>query len=221
MTDKAALLDLDGTLLLSNEAHARSFHLAARDLGLESPGVAEILRMVGMGGDKLIPRAFGFEQESSEGKELSNRKKEIFRQSFGDGLQPTPGSRDLLERLREEGFRLIIATSASGDDLSLLLGRAGVEDLVDGCTSSTDVEESKPDPDIVEAALEEAGVEAGRAIMLGDTPYDVEAAARAGVTIVGVETGGWRPDDLAGAVAIYRHPAEILDQYPQTPFGRL
>ena len=215
----AVLLDIDGTLLFSNEFHARAFVLAAEELGFATPGVEEVLRLIGMGGDKLIPQAFGFSAESEKGRALDARKGEIFRSRFGPQLRPTPGARELLERFRDPGLRRVVATSANEEDLKLLLGAAGIADLVDACTTSDDVEESKPDPDIVEAALELAEVGADRAVMLGDTPYDVEAATRAGVRIVGVETGGWNPAALAGAVRVYASPEAILKEYASSPFA--
>ena len=217
----AVLLDLDGTLIYSNDAHARAFLLAAADIGIEVPTFDEVRRLIGMGGDKLIPEAFGFEADSARGQDLDERKGTIFREQFVPELRSTPGVRALLERLKKDGLRLVVATSASGDDLKHLLEAAGVADLIDACTSASDVGESKPAPDIVEAAVEAAKSVAERCIMIGDTPYDVEAAGRAGVRIVGVRTGGWSDDDLAGATVVYDHPAAILDQYAESVFGNI
>lgn len=215
----AVLLDLDGTLVFSNDEHARAFLLAAGEIGVEIPSFEELRQLIGMGGDKLIPRAFGFEADSDRGRQLDERKGAIFRERLAPDLRPTPGARALLERFRDDGFRLVIATSAAGDDLGLLLEAAGVADLIDACTSASDVGESKPAPDVVEAAIEAGGSTAERCIMIGDTPYDVEAAARARVRIVGVRAGGWSDEHLAGAIAVYDHPAAILEQYASSPFS--
>lgn len=215
----AVLLDLDGTLIASNDAHARAFVAAAERLGLPGVDYQAVRSRIGKGADKLIPEVFGFEEESDQGERLNGMKKEIFRTRFGDSLKPTPGSRELLERLRSEGIRLVIATSAGKEDLDFLLERAGVGDLIDDCTSSSDVEESKPDPDIVKAALRLADAPPTQTLMLGDTPYDVEAAQRAGIRIVAVETGGWGPEELQGAVAVYRDPAQILEHFTSSPFA--
>lgn len=212
------LLDIDGTLLYSNDQHARAFILAAEEMGIPHPGFDAVRRMIGMGGDKLVPRAFGFELESPQGKEIDERKGRIFRSRFGPELQPTEGARTLVERLKADGLRLIVATSAGEDDLELLLGRAGVADLIDDCTSSSDVEESKPAPDLIHAAVELAGAPPERCLMIGDTPYDVEAAGRAGVRIIGVRTGGWSETELAGSIAVYDHPAAILANYDRGSF---
>lgn len=215
----SVLLDIDGTLLYSNDEHARAFLLAAEEMGIPVPEFELVRRLIGMGGDKLIPRVFGFGETSPQGQELDERKGRIFRERLGPGLRPTPGARDLLVRLRDEGHTLVAATSAGGEDLDLLLEKAGVADLIDHHTSSSDVDESKPAPDIVQAALRRAGVTPGRAIMIGDTPYDVEAAGRARVAILGVRTGGWEATELQGALAVYDHPAAILAGYAIGPFG--
>ena len=218
---RAVILDIDGTLIVSNEAHARAFVDAATELGdYRVPPVEEVLRLIGMGGDKLIPRVFGVEQEEKRGRKLDERKGEIFRERYLPGLQPAPGARALLERLRDDGYSLVVATSASEEDLDGLLSRAGVKDLIEETTSAGEVDNSKPDPDIVEAAVERAGVRSDEAIMLGDTPYDVEAATRAGVRIIGVRSGGWREGDLRGAIAVYADTAELLARYDETPFSR-
>jgi phosphoglycolate phosphatase-like HAD superfamily hydrolase len=126
----------------------------------------------------------------------------------------------LLHRLRDDGIKLVVATSAGGDEVEGLLEQAGVEDLIQAATSSSDAEESKPDPDIVEAALEQAGFPPDQVVMLGDTPYDVEAATRAGIAIVAVRTGGWEDADLRGAVAVYDDPAALLEAFDESPLGR-
>lgn len=216
---RSVILDVDGTLLISNEAHARAFVDAAQELGIPSPPVADVLRLIGMGGDKLIPRAFGFSQESPQGEKLEEAKGNIFRDRYLHSLEPAPGARPLLERLRQDGFDLVVATSANEEDLDGLLRQAGVRDLIDDATSSGEVDASKPAPDVVEAALGQAGAEPGEAIMIGDTPYDVEAATRAGVSIIGVRTGGWNEEELRGALAVFSDLAELLSRYQETPLG--
>lgn len=216
---RAVILDIDGTLILSNDAHARAFVDAAETLGHRGVEFAEVRRLIGMGGDKLIPRVFGFDKDSDDGQRVSQRKGEIFRELYLPGLKPAPGARALLERLKGDGLRLVVATSANEQDLEGLLERAGVADLVDDGTSATEVDESKPDPDVVQAALEKTGADAGEVVMLGDTPYDVEAAARAGVRIIAVRCGGWSDVDLAGALAVYDDPRDLLDHYDDSPLS--
>jgi HAD superfamily hydrolase (TIGR01549 family) len=216
---RAVILDIDGTLVYSNDEHARAFVEAARELGIAGGDFDQVRRLIGKGGDKLIPEVFGFEQESEQGEKLEERKGEIFRRRYGPHLQATPGTRELLEQLKGRGVRLVVATSAGEDDLEILLERAGVADLIDDCTSSSDVEESKPEPDVVQAAVELAKAEPGEVVMIGDTPYDVEAALRANVRIVGVRTGGWGDEDLAGAVEIHDDPAAILSALERSVLG--
>ena len=209
---RVVILDIDGTLLLSNDAHARAFVQAGRSLGL-SADYEHIRRLIGKGGDKLIPEVFGFDADSEPGRKLDKEKGRLFR-SYVPHLRPAPGARDLLRKLRADGFKLVVATSAGNEDVRLLLDQAQVSDLIEETTSSDDAESSKPDPDIIQAALRKAGEDARAAIMIGDTPYDVEAATRAGVPIITVRCGGaWTDADLQGSVAIFDDPADILAHY--------
>lgn len=216
---KYAIIDVDGTLIDSNDAHA----LAWVDVGAESDHPIEFERvrwLIGMGGDKVLPQLTGLHENSKEGKQILDRRGEIFRKTYLPQLRPFPQTREMLERLRDEGYQLIVASSASEDDLHALLDQAGVRDLIAERASADDAENSKPEPDIVIAALHGAGARPDQAIMLGDTPYDVEAARAAGVPIVAVRCGGWSDPDLAGAIAIYDAPADLLAQFEATPFGR-
>jgi HAD superfamily hydrolase (TIGR01509 family) len=214
------ILDIDGTLLLSNDAHARAFVDAAAELGIQAD-FETIRRLIGMGGDKLIPAAFGFQKESKQGKKLDRRKGEIFRERYLPTLEPAPGARALLEHLRRDGIGLVVATSSDAADVNALLEQAGVRDLIEDATSAGDVEASKPDPDVVHAALRKTGAPARAVVMLGDTPYDVEAASRALVRIIAVRCGGWGDRDLRGAVAVYDDPEDLLAHYAESPLGDL
>jgi HAD superfamily hydrolase (TIGR01509 family) len=207
---RAVILDVDGTLVESNEAHARAFVRAGDQLGYPVD-FEQVLRLIGMGSDKLIPRTFGVEKESQEGKRIDEVKGEIFRRDLLPGLKPTPGARDLVVQLRRDGYTLVIATSASPDDLELLLEQAGIQDLLtdEMAASPAQVDESKPAPDVVHAALEKAACPPNEAVMIGDTPYDVEAASRAGVPIIALRCGGWTDPDLRGAAAIFDDPADF------------
>lgn len=216
---RAVILDVDGTLIDSNDAHARAYVDAGEELGYELD-FEKVRRLIGMGGDKLLPRAAGLEEESEEGGKLTDRKKQIFKERYLPTLKPTPGARQLLHRLRDDGMKLVVATSAKKDEMGGLLEQAEIADLIQDATSSSDAEESKPDPDIVEAALEQAGFPVDQVVMIGDTPYDVEAANRAGVRIIAVRTGGWGDEDLDGAIAVYEDPRELLEQFDDSPLGR-
>lgn len=213
---RAVILDLDGTLLNSNDAHARSFVEAGREMGL-NVDFESIRPLIGMGGDKLIPKAFGLSGDSETGEQLSARKARIFVERYLGQLEPTRGARALLRRLRDEGIRRVLATSSGESTMQRLLAQAGIEDLIEDTSSSSDVRASKPDPEIVEAALEKTGVPASQAAMLGDTPYDVEAATRAGIPIIALRTGGWTDPYLRGAAAIYDDPADLLAHFEASP----
>jgi HAD superfamily hydrolase (TIGR01509 family) len=217
----AVLLDMDGTLLDSNDAHARAWVEAGEELGHPIP-FERVRPLIGMGGDKVLPILTGLDAESEEGKRVLDRRGEMFRERYLATCRPFPGVHDLLARMQDDGLTLVIATSASGADLDGLLAQAGVADLIDAATHADEAEESKPDPDIVHAALRRAREPADRTVMIGDTPYDIEAAHAAGVRIIAVRCGGWWSDaDLGEADALYDGPAEILREYPSSVSGAL
>ena len=219
-TLRAVLFDVDGTLVDSNDAHAHAWEDVFREEGYAAR-FADVRPLIGMGGDKLLPKAIGVDADSERGKALGERRKEIFKQRYLPRLRPFPGARALLERLRAAGLTLVVATSAQEDELAGLLDAAGVADLFAETTSSSDADSSKPDPDIIRAALKRAGpgVAPSAALMVGDTPYDVEAASRAGVGTVAVRSGGWDDAALRGAVAVFADVADILARYDASPFG--
>ncbi|HYH82293.1 MAG TPA: HAD family hydrolase [Longimicrobium sp.] len=215
---RAVILDVDGTLIDTNDAHAHAWVDVCHEFGYEV-AFGHVRRMIGMGGDRVLPSLTGVDEESETGERINARRGEIFREKYLPSCQPFPRARELLERFRDEGLELVVATSASKGDMGALLKAAGVADLVDAKTSSADAESSKPAPDIVQAALANAGCEPSEAVMLGDTPYDVEASGRAGVRCVALRCGGWDDDALSAAVAIYQDPADLLARYDQLPFG--
>jgi HAD superfamily hydrolase (TIGR01509 family) len=212
---RAVLLDVDGTLIDSNDAHARAWVDAGREFGRDIE-FGEVRRMIGMGGDKVLPRLTGLEEESDEGARLLERRGEIFRERYLSQLQPLPGAVDLVKRLRSDGMTLVVATSASEEDLGPLLKQAGLDGLLQQATNSDDADESKPSPDIVEAALAKTNEDPSRVVMIGDTPYDVEAARRAGVRVIAVECGGWTAAELKGAREVYADPADLLRHYDRS-----
>ena len=215
---EAVLLDIDGTLLDSNDAHAQAWSDALREAGHEI-GSETVRPLIGMGGDKVLPQLTGLDAEEGEGKQLIERRKEIFAKEYLPTVRPFPGARELLDRMRADGLRLVVATSASGDELRGLLHALGAEWLLEEATSSSDADRSKPDPDIVHVAIDKAGVSPDQCVMIGDTPYDVKAATDAGVRIIGVRCGGWGDDELSGAVAVYDDPKDLLDQYSSSVIG--
>jgi phosphoglycolate phosphatase-like HAD superfamily hydrolase len=209
------LLDVDGTLLDSNDAHARSWIEIFARHGREIP-FERVRPLIGKGSDKLVPELTGVDPESSAGKAMTEERKALFKRDYLPKLAPTRGARAMVERFKDDGLQVVVATSASGDELEALLRQADVEDLIGKATTSSDAESSKPDPDIVHAALRKGKLRSGQALMIGDTPYDIESAGRASVPCVALRCGGWWSDEaLAGAVAIYNDPAQLLDRYEE------
>ena len=216
---EAVLLDIDGTLLDSNDAHAQAWSDTFREAGFEIG--SEVVRpLIGMGSDKLLPKLTGIQADSDRGKQLVERRKAIFAKEYLPTVRPFPKARELLERMRDDRLRLVVATSASEDELAGLLDALGAKWLVDDETTSSDAKRSKPDPDIVRVALDKAGASPDRCVMLGDTSYDVEAATRSGVKVIAVRAGGSGDDQLTGAAEIYDDPAEVLERYEETLIGR-
>jgi HAD superfamily hydrolase (TIGR01509 family) len=207
----AVLLDVDGTLVDSNDRHADAWTRAFHEAGYHVDP-AEVRTAIGMGGDNLMPRVSRLQADSPEGRRISERRGEIFRAEYLPQLRPFPGSADLVTWLKQQGFVVVAASSATRAELTRLLEVAGVAGLLDAFTSSDDAEESKPEPDIIQAALAKAGVAAGAAVMIGDTPYDIEAASAAGVASIAFRTGGWPDVQLHGAMAIYDGPGDLLSK---------
>jgi HAD superfamily hydrolase (TIGR01509 family) len=213
------LLDVDGTLVDSNDAHAHAWVKALAKRGIDVP-FAIVRRLIGKGGDKLLPAVSGLAADSAEGEVISRLRKEIFLHEFLPSLRPFSGVKELLGRMKSEGLRLAVASSAKEDELGALLKICEAREFIEERTSSDDAENSKPDPDIIHAALTKIGLPASKVILMGDTPYDVEAALRASVGVVALRCGGWRDDDLAGATAIYDDVEDLLTHYDDSPFHR-
>jgi HAD superfamily hydrolase (TIGR01549 family) len=211
---RALIFDVDGTLVDSNDAHAAAWAEALRDFDIDRE-VDSIVPLIGMGGDKLLPRVAGVSSDSDLGRQIMSRRRELFRTVYFDHLRPFPATRELFERLCADGVRLGIASSARRDELEPLLELARVRDLVDprGLASADDVGASKPDPDAIDAALNRLGTDPDATLMVGDSPYDVEAARRAGVGTIAFRCGGWGDRDLEEAIAIYGDPKELLADY--------
>jgi HAD superfamily hydrolase (TIGR01509 family) len=215
---KAVLLDIDGTLIDSNAAHADAWAQALREHGIVCDA-ATVRPLIGMGSDKFLPRVAKVEDTSPEGRAMAKRKKALFDERLPH-LRPTPGARDLVMFLLDAQKTLVVATSADDKEMDALLEQAGVADLLPRRSSKDDADASKPDPDIVQAALRRAKCEPSEAIMVGDTPYDLEAARRAGVRSIALRSGGhWTDADFAQAEAILDDPAALLE-YAREHFAR-
>ncbi len=213
------ILDVDGTLVLSNDAHAQAWVEAFADYGYQI-NFAQVRPLIGMGGDQVIPRLVpALDSKEGVGKQITARRKELILNKFSPHLAPTRGARDLVQKMQTAGLHLIIASSATEQELDILLKVAQVDDLLQEFTSSSEAEKSKPDPDIVKAALTKAQLAPDRTVMLGDTPYDVEAANQAGVQVIAFRTGGFSDQQLSGAIAIYDDPADLLQHYDRSPLA--
>jgi len=216
---RPVIFDIDGTLVDSNDAHAHAWVDALSEAG-HPVAFTRVRPLIGMGGDKVLPELVGLAEDSPEGQRIAKRRGEIFRTRYFPAVQGIPGAQELVSHLVREGHALAVASSARKEELQDLLRRAGVDRLITQRTSSSDIDESKPDPDAVHAALKQLDVDASEAIMIGDTPYDIEAARRTGVETIAFRTGGWSDKDLAGAVAIYDGPAQLRREYESSPLRR-
>ena len=210
------LVDIDGTLIDSNDAHATAWITAFQEHGISVDPVL-VRRCIGMGGDKLMPEVSGIEEDSPRGAAIAKRRGAIFTHEFLPQLRPFEGARDLVAAIKARGCAVIAASSATKKDLKALLAVAHADALMDDATSSDDAEGSKPDPDIILAALKKAKASPSAAMMIGDTPYDIEAARRAGVPTIAFRCGGWQDSDLKGAIAIYDGPLDLLNRVDTSP----
>jgi HAD superfamily hydrolase (TIGR01509 family) len=215
----AAILDVDGTLMDTVYHHAVAWRRALRDSDLDVP-VWRIHRHIGMGGDQIVQALCGEEAERDRGDAIRDAESEAY-QDFIDEVQPLPGARDLIEALNERGHPLVLASSAKGEELDRYLDLLGARELADAWTSSEDVDATKPHPDLVEQAMEK--VEGDAAVMVGDSPWDAMAAARAGVPTIGLLTGGFAESELreAGADPVFESLDDLRRRVDQTPLGSL
>jgi len=217
---KAVLFDVDGTLIDSNDQHARAWVAALAEAGYTIP-FERVRPLIGMGGDKVLPALVpGLTEDSPEGQAIGKARTRWFMEHELETIPPTRGARELLEAVRARGARVVVATSAKQEELDALLARGDLGALVDVASTGDDADESKPAPDIIEAALQKAGVGAGEAVMVGDTQYDIEAAHKAGVACVALLCGGNDPATLREADATYADPAELNGALDASPFAR-
>lgn len=217
MTPPAAILDVDGTLVDSNYQHALAWFRAFRLHGLTVP-VWQAHRAIGMGGDQLVPHLAGEGFHSEHGDTVSTEEHALFAQMI-DEVQPFDGARGLIEDLKARGGKVVLASSAPPVDMAHYLGLLDAHDLADGWTDASTVQRTKPEPDLIEAALELVG--GGPAVMIGDSIWDCEAAKAAKVKTIAVRTGGFGADELleAGAIAVFESIAELRERLSETPFG--
>jgi HAD superfamily hydrolase (TIGR01509 family) len=214
-----AILDIDGTLVDTNYQHVVAWYRAFRQHGHVVP-MWVIHRHMGMGGDKLIESICGEEVERDQGDDIRGAEKPLYKAMIEE-VEPLAGARDLMSDLKDRGHTVVLASSAKADELDHYLDLLDARDLADDWTSSADVEETKPSPDIVHSALDKAGAEPEDAVMVGDTPWDIEAARDAGVATIAVMTGGFSEQELedAGALRVFPTIEDLRAGLSDTPLG--
>ena len=215
---KAVIFDIDGTLVDSVDFHARAWQETFRHYGKEFP-FEQVRHQIGKGGDQLMPVFFSKEELNDFGDEMEKYRGELFKREYLPRVRAFPRVRELFQRIKDDGLRLALASSAKQDELAAYKKIARIEDLVEEETSADDADKSKPHPDIFEAALKRLGdVSPREAIVIGDTPYDSIAAGKAGLRTIGVLCGGFPEAELraAGCLQIYKDPADLLARYDET-----
>jgi phosphoglycolate phosphatase-like HAD superfamily hydrolase len=217
MAKPVALLDVDGTLVDTNYHHAIAWYRAFREHGLTLP-VWRIHRHIGMGGDQLVAAVAGKRVEDRQGDSIRAAETALYADLIGE-VRPLADARRLLELLDGRGYRLVLASSGKRDEVDHYLDLLGARELVEAWTTSADVERTKPDPDLVHAAMDKAG--GGEAVLVGDSTWDCEAAARADVPTVAVLTGGFSEQELrkAGAVAVFESLTDLCERLDDTPLA--
>ena len=218
---KAVIFDVDGTLVDSNDLHVAAWREAFRCYGKEV-SFEDVHGQMGKGGDQLMPVFCTDEELERFGGELEQRRVALFKSDYLPRVRPFPRVRELFERAKAGGLQIALASSAKEEELEQHKKSMGVGDLLGAATSADDAERSKPHPDIFQAALAGLkGVAPAEAVVVGDTPYDAQAAAKAGMRTVGLLSGGFTEEVLrgAGVVAVYRDVSDLLDHYDESPLS--
>ncbi len=213
----AAILDVDGTLVDSNYQHALAWYEAFRQSGVVLP-VWRIHRLIGMGGEQLVPTLVGEEKADEVGEDVKAAEKPLYLAMI-DKVRPFDGARELIDALKERGHTVVLASSGKSYEVDHYLDLLDVREVADGWTTSADVDNSKPEPDLIEVALEKAGTE--EAVLVGDSTWDCRAAQRAGIETIGLLTGGFAEQELReeGAVAVFESLLELRERLGETPLG--
>jgi HAD superfamily hydrolase (TIGR01549 family) len=215
------IFDVDGTLVDSVDLHARAWQETLREFGKDIP-FQKVRAQIGKGGDQLLPVFLTPDEMERREKEISARRSKLFAERYLPQVQGFANVRPLFERLLQDGKRIALASSAAGEELDTYKERAQISDLIDAETSKDDAAKSKPHPDIFEAALDRLeNPPKEQTMVIGDTPYDIEAAHKAGIQALAVRCGGFPEESLRGAVAIYDNPTDLLTHYAESLLGRV
>jgi HAD superfamily hydrolase (TIGR01549 family) len=217
MAPPIAVLDVDGTLVDTNYHHAIAWYRAFRQHELTLP-VWRIHRHIGMGGDQLVAALAGQRVEDRQGDSIRASETALYADLIGE-VQPFADARRLMELLDGRGHRLVLASSGKRDEVDHYLDLLDARDLVEAWTTSADVERTKPDPDLVVTAIDKVG--GGEAVMVGDSTFDCQAAARAGVSTLAILTGGFSEQELreAGAASVFESLSELCEHLDETPLA--
>ena len=219
----AVIFDIDGTLTDSVDIHAQAWQEALRHFGHEI-SFLKVRQQIGKGGDQLLKALLSEEDLTDHGEKLDKYRGDLFKRKYMKQIRPFSLVRELFERIRQDGMKITLASSAKEDEVAEYKKLLQITDLVDEATSADDAEQTKPCPDIFEAALQRLGnppVE--EVIVIGDTPYDAQAASALGIRCIGVLSGGFSEVELreAGCVAVFRGPAELFARYDESPLKHL
>ncbi len=219
---KAVLFDVDGTLVDTVDLHAEAWVEALQNFGIEAD-FGDIRLQIGKGGDQLLPGLISPDRLEAQGHEIQEFRADLFRRKYMSRTRPFPGVRQLFERIRASGQKIVLASSGHAEEVEAHKATANIGDLIDDATTAEDAERSKPFPDIFEAALRKLDLnERTDAVVIGDTPYDAEAARAAGLFTIGFLSGGFTEQSLrqAGCIAVYRGPQHLLVSYDDSPLAR-
>ena len=217
---EAVIFDVDGTLVDSNDLHAAAWQETFRRFGKDVP-LAALRHQIGKGADQFMPVFWTEEELSRIGREMDDYRDELYRKRYMERAVPFPKVKQLMERIRQDRKYVALASSSKSHVIDFYMTLLNIRDVVDLRTSADEAAKSKPFPDIFAAALRNLGAPADRAIAIGDTPYDAEAAGSLGMRTIGVLCGGFPEGELrgAGAIAIYKDPADLLTHYASSPIA--
>ncbi|MBL0404178.1 HAD family hydrolase [Microvirga aerilata] len=218
---KAVILDVDGTLIDTVDLHADAWVQALKHFGYEI-AFQDMRSQIGKGGDQILHGLLPPDVIEQRADEIKDFRADLFKRDYLHKARAFPGVRELFERIRASGQRAVLASSGTAEEVEQYKEIAGIADLIDSATSSDDAERSKPFPDIFQAALAKlAPLGPDEAVVIGDTPYDAEAARKAGIKSIGVLTGGFAEQALkdAGCIAVYGGPEDLLKNYDRSPIA--
>jgi HAD superfamily hydrolase (TIGR01549 family) len=215
---QAVIFDLDGTVVDSNDLHVEAWREAFREYGKDFPA-DELHHQIGKGGDKYLPEFLSERELREFGKELEQFRADLFKRKYIERVRPFPKVKELFERIRNDGKRIALASSGNETEVEHYVELAALGSLIESRTSKNDVAHSKPDPDVFTSALHLLHLPPQDAVVIGDTPYDVQAAKKIELPTIGLLCGGFSEDELraSGAIAIYRDPADLLESYMRSP----